>query len=66
MFVGPECCCACCVAPVYAQHLVDKQVTLEGKALLDAVFDESGAVGAIDVVGGPAPGKPGRMVHMNR
>ena len=37
---------------------MDKQVTLEGKALLDAVFDESDTVGAVDVVGGPAPGKP--------
>ena len=42
------------------------QVTLEKKALLDALFDESGTVGAVGVVGGPAPGKLGKMVSMNR
>ena len=43
---------------MYTSNILLTQVTLEKKALLDAVFDESGTVGAIDVVGGPAPGKP--------
>ena len=32
------------------------QLTLGKKELLDALFDESETVGAIDVVGGPSPG----------
>ena len=48
-------CCAPCVTPINPEYGVDAQVTLEKKALLDAVFDESGTVGAIDVVGRPTP-----------
>ena len=37
-------------------RLVDRQLTLDKKQLLDGLFDESGAVRAIEVVGDPVPG----------
>ena len=49
---------------MYTSNILLTQVTLEKKALLDALFDESGTVGAIDVVGDPAHGKL-KIVRMN-
>ncbi len=51
------------LVPVHPQYVVDAQVTLEKKELLDAIFDESGTVGAIEAVGDLAPYKKPMIVR---
>ena len=46
MFVCSDC---------LTQYVVDTQVMLDQKDLLDGLFDESGAVGAFAFLGDPAP-----------
>ena len=50
--------------PVNSEYVVDAQVTLKKKALLNALFDESDSAGVIEVVGDSPPGN--MMVNMNR
>ena len=65
VLVTRERCCGSCVTLANPEYALNSQFTLEQKALLDAVFDESGTVGAaMDAVGGPSPGALG--VRMSR
>ena len=51
---------------MYTSNILLTQVTLEKKALLDALFDESDTKRALDVVGGPAPGTMMVSLPMDR
>ena len=54
--------CFLCVALANPEYALDAQFTLEKKALLDAVFDESDT--EVDAVGGPPPVKA-QLVRMS-